>query len=275
MSERLHDQQYPRQQPQRDPLEEALRRDRERDTGTGGPELDGATPRADLWAGIAARLDADQDAAHGSASGEGTASGAVPGSAEAPRAITTDTDTDAPKPETVVRQLRPAPAWQGWMRVAAVLAVVLTAGIWLSRQTPQHGTGPAAADNGPALAEQSLPSGLPEVPESAQRDPQFVELQNVATQYARLADRSGERLLENPALGPEESEIAVAFLADLESDYRELLDDWADGADPDKVLKAMVRNYRQRIELLEHLSNILEPQTAPQNDKRYEDAVVL
>lgn len=243
-----------------DPLEEALRRERLQAEAGQDNTLDEATPRADLWSGIAAQLDAD--AAVDPSGNTASASGEDPALGQ-----------EAQSSETIVRQLKPAaPAWQGWLRVAAVLAAVLAAGLWLSQQSPNQG--PASGSSGSTLASERS-ADLPPIPEGAERDPRFVELQSVATQYARLADRSEDRILENPALGPEESEIAVAFLADLENDYRGLLDDWAEGADPDKVLKAMVRNYRQRIELLEHLSNILEPQSAPQNDTRYEDAVVL
>jgi hypothetical protein len=122
-----------------------------------------------------------------------------------------------------------------------------------------------------AAAENSTSNLLP----SDNADPRFAELRNMATRYERLVDRRGESILENPALGPEESEIALTFLADLENDYRALLDEWAAGADPDKVMAAMVRNYRQRIELLENLSELLEPQPAPQKDDRYEDAIIL
>jgi hypothetical protein len=263
-----------------DPLEEALRRERELldahpDTSS---ELDVAMPRADLWAGIAAGLDADQQAGRSSASGEGAETHQANQSEIQPE---TGSEAGAEsKPTTIERQLhQTAPAWQGWLRVAAVLAVVLAAGLWLSRDAVGPGSNSSPSSGGGIIANGSHSASslgeLPDVPESAQRDPSFVELQKVATQYARMADRNENRILENPALGPEESEIAVAFLADLENDYRELLDDWAEGADPDKVLQAMVRNYRQRIELLEHLSNILEPEQAPQNDTRYEDAVVL
>jgi hypothetical protein len=213
--------------PRPDGLEEAIRRQRE--------ALDDARPRRDLWAGIAAGLDAAAEAG-------------------------TRPSAEGPAPTARVRRL-----WPAALRVAAVLALCAAAGLWLTRA----GDRPSA--EGPATA-QALPPGLPR---SAAADPRLAELREVATRYERLVDRRGERILDNPALGPEESELAVAFLADLENDYRALLDDWAAGADPDKVLQAMVRNYRQRIELLEHLSRILEPEPAPATQDRYEDAVVL
>jgi len=259
------------QEPRRDGLEEAIRRQRE--------SLDTETPRADLWAGIADRLSAEGSGLSGSAETQ-PAPTHTEHSNQGPKnpertntgpLATEPTAIEPPATEKASGKIRSLnPRLGAWMRVAAVLAILTAAGLWLT----QSGAG-ADSGQGSSAAVAAIENSSSNLPPEDDVNPRYTELRNMATRYERLVDRRGESILQNPALGPEESEIALTFLADLETDYRALLDEWAAGADPDKVMAAMVRNYRQRIELLENLSELLEPRPAPQKDDRYEDAIIL
>ena len=109
--------------------------------------------------------------------------------------------------------------------------------------------------------------------ESAEFSPLFTELQDVETYYYRLVDDRSEKI--RTALD-DDGEEALAFLDELAEEY-EILKEEA-GLSPDKVLSAMINNYRQRIEVLERMWDLLEETEVPsdtrENDK-YENYISL
>jgi hypothetical protein len=109
--------------------------------------------------------------------------------------------------------------------------------------------------------------------ESAEFSPLFTELQDVETYYYRLVDDRSEKI--RTALN-DDSEEALAFLDELALEYESLKEEA--GLSPEKVLSAMINNYRQRIEVLERMSDLLEETEVPsdtrENDK-YENHISL
>jgi len=152
------------------------------------------------------------------------------------------------------------------LRVAAVLVGLSAVGLWLTRMDRKAGQ-PATAV---VLDEDISPAYDPML-----TDPRFTELRKMESEYARLEQSKADLILENPDLSPEDAQQAIDLIDDLENDYRQLRQELEAGADAEKVLEAMVRNYRQRIEVLERMSDLFSPTPPTQNLEEYASSIVL
>jgi len=152
------------------------------------------------------------------------------------------------------------------LRVAAVLVGLSAVGLWLTRMDRKAGQ-PATAV---VLDEDISPANDPML-----TDPRFTELRKMESEYARLEQSKADLILENPDLSPEDAQQAIDLIDDLENDYRQLRQELEAGADAEKVLEAMVRNYRQRIEVLERMSDLFSPHPPTQNLEEYASSIVL
>ncbi len=152
------------------------------------------------------------------------------------------------------------------LRVAAVLVGLSAVGLWLTRMDRKAGQ-PATAV---VLDEDISPANDPML-----TDPRFTELRKMESEYARLEQSKADLILENPDLSPEDAQQAIDLIDDLENDYRQLRQELEAGADAEKVLEAMVRNYRQRIEVLERMSDLFSPTPPTQNLEEYASSIVL
>jgi|GEM_PF-2003740 len=220
-----------------DPLAERIQRERD--------ALDRDVPRADLWQQISARLESHEQGA-----------GQPAGQQFGPSA-----ELKAEQPvRGRMRMLVPI------LRAAAVLVVLSAMGLWLTRMDRPAGQ-PATEV---ALEEELSPANDPML-----TDPRFTELHKMESEYARLQKSKSELITGNPDLSPEDAQQAIDLIEDLENDYRQLRQELEAGADAEKVLEAMVRNYRQRIEVLERMSTLFNPSPPTQNPEDYASSIVL
>ncbi|MBI1194053.1 MAG: hypothetical protein GC205_12920 [Bacteroidetes bacterium] len=152
------------------------------------------------------------------------------------------------------------------LRVAAVLIGLSAVGLWLTRMdrpTDQAGTA--------VVLEQDLsPANDPML-----TDPRFTELRKMESEYARLEQSKTDLILDNPDLSPEDAQEAIDLIDDLENDYDQLRQELEAGADAEKVLAAMVRNYQQRIEVLKRMADLFKPSPPTQNKEEYASSIVL
>ena len=243
-----------------DRLEQRIRDGRE--------QLDHATPRANLWDAISRQLDERQGSNTGSPV-EADPDGSGPTINPQIKTIRHESSPVSAKTETAVkgrmRTLMPL------LRVAAVLTVLSAVGFWLTRNDQTIGTNPNQP--GSITASESIQES--HTNDAMYSDPRFAELKNTESEYARLASQRTSILLSNPDLSPEDTQQAIDLIEDLENDYRQLRVELEAGADADKVVEAMVRNYRQRIEVLERMSDLLSPQKESQTNNDYATSIVL
>jgi hypothetical protein len=224
-----------------DPLAERIQRERD--------ALDRDVPRADLWQQISARLESHDQGA-GQQTGPKAELRAEPRAEQLAEQLATQPIAQ-PAEQPVrgrMRSLLPL------LRAAAVLVVLSAVGLWLTRMD-----GPA--DQAPtevALEEDLSPAADPML-----TDPRFSELHKMESEYARLQKSKADLITGNPDLSPEDAQQAIDLIEDLENDYRQLRQELEAGADAEKVLEAMVRNYRQRIEVLERMSSLFKAPPPP------------
>lgn len=241
-------------------MEKQIREERE--------ALDQAVPRSGLWDNISSQLESRQMTS--------PLAGADPAQTVAPHSNTSPRDLPLATGSTpysqaktpVTRRIR---ALLPVLRVAAVLTLITAAGLWLT-QSDRQGGGVLQPTGTTATVETSQESDLDE---STFADPRFAELRNMESEYARLSKKKSEIILSNPGLSPEDAQQAVDLIEDLENDYRQLRLELDAGADAEKVVEAMVRNYRQRIEVLERMSELLTPKPTPQKQEEYATSIVL
>jgi hypothetical protein len=98
--------------------------------------------------------------------------------------------------------------------------------------------------------------------------PLMQELQNVEPMYSQLVSDKTGQIRNNPSLNNDDAEVALEFLTELETEYSLLQNDLGTQIDAGKVLEAMIDNYRQRIEVLEQMTRLLNtPSEAEQVDR--------
>lgn len=171
-----------------------------------------------------------------------------------------DEEAGISRPEPIVRKL---PVWQStWMRVAAVLVVFAVAAL-LFREF-QGNTG-----------QTEQPLAETPVQEELEVNPLLLELNDVETYYRRLVDEQSGQIRSASGLEEADAETALEFLDELEDEYKKLEQELEGPVDPGKVLDAMIRNYKQRIDLLQQLSKMLNRQGNSQEHENQQSHAIL
>lgn len=122
------------------------------------------------------------------------------------------------------------------MRAAAAVAILLVIGIFTLRQWQPE--------------EKADPTAQASYPELQEAEAYFRPM--IAAKVQRL-EQIGDKNL---------TEALLQDLALLEQDYETLAKDLHDNADNAQIVKAMVENYRKRLQLLERILNEIEQKKA-------------
>ena len=87
--------------------------------------------------------------------------------------------------------------------------------------------------------------------------PQMHEIQ---MHYTSLVNLQVERIRQSAALSESDKEQFLEFMDDLDEEYLTLKVELSKNLDNEKILAAIVRNYKQKIEIIENLMYRLENQ---------------
>jgi len=79
------------------------------------------------------------------------------------------------------------------------------------------------------------------------------ELLDIDTHYQGLVAYQVELVRKSPHLTPKDKEEFLSFMDELDTEYETLRDEMRNNLDNERVLEAIVANYKKRIELIENL----------------------
>lgn len=80
-----------------------------------------------------------------------------------------------------------------------------------------------------------------------------VELQEIDMHYSKLVQQQVELVKISPHLSSEEKTEFLSFMNELDEEYLVLKNEMKKNVDNERVLEAVVSNYKKRIELIENL----------------------
>lgn len=81
----------------------------------------------------------------------------------------------------------------------------------------------------------------------------YVELNEIDSHYKELVNHQVQLIKNSPKLSEEEREDFLLFLDDLDIEYKELKLELKENVNNQKVLEAIINNYRKKIQLMENL----------------------
>jgi hypothetical protein len=93
------------------------------------------------------------------------------------------------------------------------------------------------------------------------------ELLEIDMHYQHLVHQQVVLIQENPKLSAMDKEEFLSFMDELDEEYMQLKLEMRDNLDNERVLEAIVNNYKKRIELIE---NLLKQINASKNEMDYE-----
>lgn len=91
----------------------------------------------------------------------------------------------------------------------------------------------------------------------------YVELNEIDVHYKELVNHQVQLIKNSSKLTEEERADFLLFLDDLDKEYRELKLELKDNVNNQKVLEAIISNYRKKIQLME---NLLKRSNQPNNN---------
>ncbi|MDC8002681.1 hypothetical protein POV27_01335 [Aureisphaera galaxeae] len=81
----------------------------------------------------------------------------------------------------------------------------------------------------------------------------YEELQEVDNYYGSLVNQQIQLIKNHPNLSPQEQEDFLALIDELDVEYKGLKEELKEGINNEKIIEAIIHNYRQKIELMEKL----------------------
>lgn len=97
------------------------------------------------------------------------------------------------------------------------------------------------------------------------------ELLEIDRHYQGLVFQQVKLLKDHPRLSEEDKEEFLSFMDELDEEYEQLKVEMRDNLDNERVLEAIVNNYKKRIELIEKL---LQQINSSKNESEYEGYVL-
>ncbi len=95
-------------------------------------------------------------------------------------------------------------------------------------------------------------------------DPQFIEIN---THYAQLVNAQKDKLENNTSLSKAEKEEFMVYINDLEKESTNLEKELGKNLNNELVIEAMIKNYKERMRLMEQLLNRVEKINKKENEK--------
>ncbi|MCH9661526.1 MAG: hypothetical protein K0U54_11525 [Bacteroidetes bacterium] len=95
----------------------------------------------------------------------------------------------------------------------------------------------------------------------------YEKLSEVDTYYGALIDQQIALVKNNPNLSVEEQEDFLSLIDELDEEYGTLKDELNEGINNDKVIEAIINNYRKKIQLMEKLLKRSNPSKNEYDEK--------
>ncbi|MFC5044629.1 hypothetical protein ACFSTE_22750 [Aquimarina hainanensis] len=93
------------------------------------------------------------------------------------------------------------------------------------------------------------------------------ELLDIDQYYQRLVSNQVARIQNNPKLLPSDKEEFLIFMDELDKEYDLLKIEMRKNLNNERILEAIVKNYKKRIELIENLLNQINTAKKLKNDE--------
>ena len=106
---------------------------------------------------------------------------------------------------------------------------------------------------------------------SSTTEAQYVskELLDIDQHYQGLVAYQVQLVQNNPNLTPADKEEFLSFMDELDAEYEVLREEMRNNLDNERVLEAIVANYKKRIELIENLLQQLNDAKQPDDEYGY------
>ncbi len=106
---------------------------------------------------------------------------------------------------------------------------------------------------------------------SSTTETQYVskELLDIDQHYRGLVAYQVQLVQNNPNLAPADKEEFLSFMDELDAEYEVLREEMRNNLDNERVLEAIVANYKKRIELIENLLQQLNDAKQPDDEYGY------
>lgn len=95
-------------------------------------------------------------------------------------------------------------------------------------------------------------------------DPQYIEIN---THYAQLVNAQKHKLENSTSLSKEEKDEFMVYIEELEKESEELEKELTKNLNNELVIEAVIKNYRERMRLMEQLLNRVEKINNTENEK--------
>lgn len=97
----------------------------------------------------------------------------------------------------------------------------------------------------------------------------YVELNEIDMHYKELVNHQIQLIKNTSKLSEEERADFLLFLDDLDKEYRELKLELKDNVNNQKILEAIISNYRKKIQLMENLLKRSNQSNSNYDEKEY------
>ena len=95
------------------------------------------------------------------------------------------------------------------------------------------------------------------------------ELYEIDNHYKSLVDNQIKLIKNNPNLSDADQDDFLLLINDLDAEYNKLKKELKTGVNNEKIIKAIINNYRKKIQLMENLLNRLYPTKTDLDDGEF------
>ncbi len=88
---------------------------------------------------------------------------------------------------------------------------------------------------------------------NSEHDVVYEELQDVDNYYGSLVEQQIQLIKSNPNLSEDEQDDFLSLIDELDAEYKRLREELKEGINNERIIEAIILNYRKKIQLMEKL----------------------